>query len=190
MPTPTHDASLTFQGLNDDDTERGIRLPYPRQRELSHRRQRCQNGGKVLCSPYTRQRKRLVATSAPKGSGTLRFLNPFESLPSLSIRCTIRPPQGWESKNAATRERASGNDTGQCPISWDCRNAATRKRAALVRRIPYPSRRLTGCSMARIVHEGSLMRPRCQSFRLCPRPACVVRMKKPPRTNTNQSAEG
>ena len=69
---------------------------------------------------------------APKGFGTLRFLNPFESLPSLSIRCTIRPPQGWESKNAAIRrERASGNDTGQCPISWECRNAATRKRAAL-----------------------------------------------------------
>ena len=120
---------------------------------------------------------------------TLRFLNPFESLPSLSIRYAMHPPQGWESKNAATRERASGNDTGQCPISWECRNAATRKRAALVRRIPYPPRRLTGCSMARIFHEGSLMRPRCQSFQLCPRPALVVRMKKPPRTNTNQSAD-
>ena len=98
-------------------TRIGIRLPYTRQRELSHRRQRCQNGRKVLCLPYTRQRKRLVATSAPKGFGTLRFLNPFESLPSLSIRYAMHPPQGWESKNAAVRrERASGNDTEQCPV--------------------------------------------------------------------------
>ncbi|MBS5166201.1 MAG: hypothetical protein KHY77_10670, partial [Butyricicoccus pullicaecorum] len=83
---------------------------------------------------------------------------------------------------AVRRERASGNDTEQCPVHG---NVGTPQRGSVQ---PLFAAGLNWF-MAHIFHEGSLMRPRCQSFRLCPRPALVVRTKKPPRTNTNQSAD-